>query len=322
MSDLLEFSPPGQVTFSLAAARARFFDAGTTTPRIVYADEAETIAHPSPLLADSNGRFPQAFVSGGAVKVVVTQADESTGYTLDPCTKVSATGSAASAVSFTPSLLRPQTTVQEAIDEGTFPARTMTGTAGLINVTNGDGAGGNPTFTVANGTDGQLLRAGVSAPAWGSAINRATAVASTSGATIDFTAIPAWVRRVTVMFQGVSTNGTSAPLIQLGTSGGPVTTGYLGTTGDVVGAAVANFTTGFQISTAVNAASVLHGTMVIENITGNAWVASGNFGRSDTAQLFLTAGSVSLAAALDRVRITTVGGVNTFDAGTVNVSWQ
>lgn len=35
----------------------------------------------------------------------------------------------------------------------------------------------------------------------------ATAVASTSGTSIDFTGIPAWVRRVTVMFNGVSTNG-------------------------------------------------------------------------------------------------------------------
>ncbi len=116
MSDLLEFSPPGQVTFSLAGAKARFFDAGTTTPRTVYADEAETIAHPSPLTADSNGRFAQAFVSGGAVKVVVTQADDSTGYTLDPCTKVSATGSAAASISFTPSVAIPQTNVQTAID--------------------------------------------------------------------------------------------------------------------------------------------------------------------------------------------------------------
>lgn len=148
MSDLLDFSPPGQATFSLAGAKARFYDAGTTTPRTVYADEAETVPHPSPLLADSNGRFAQAFVSGGAVKVVVTQSDDSTGYTLDPCVKVAATGSTAGSISFTPSVLRPQTTVQQAIDEGTFPARTITAGGGTV-VTNGDGASGNPIIATA-----------------------------------------------------------------------------------------------------------------------------------------------------------------------------
>lgn len=116
MSDLLDFSPPGQVTFSLAGARARFYNAGTTTPRTVYADQGETVPHPSPLLADSNGRFPQAFVSGTPVKVVVTQADDSTGYTLDPCEKVSATGAGASQISFSPTIAIPATNVQAAIE--------------------------------------------------------------------------------------------------------------------------------------------------------------------------------------------------------------
>lgn len=116
MSDLLDFSPPGQATFSLAGAKARFYDAGTTTPRTVYADEAETVPHPSPLLADSSGRFAQAFVSGGAVKVVVTQSDDSTGYTLDPCVKVAATGAAASSISFSPTTELPFNNVQDAIE--------------------------------------------------------------------------------------------------------------------------------------------------------------------------------------------------------------
>lgn len=116
MSDLLDFSPPGQVTFSLAGAKARFFDAGTTTPRTVYTDQTETVPHPVPLLADGSGRFPQAFASGGAIKVVVTQADDSTGYTLDPCEKVAASGSAASQIGFSPTLALPFDNVQAAIE--------------------------------------------------------------------------------------------------------------------------------------------------------------------------------------------------------------
>jgi hypothetical protein len=116
MSDLLDFSPPGQTTFTLAGARARFFDAGTTTLRTVYTDQSETVPHPDPLLADGSGRWPQAFVSGGPVKVVVTQADGSTGYTLDPCEKVAAAGAGASAISFAPTVDLPFTNVQAAIE--------------------------------------------------------------------------------------------------------------------------------------------------------------------------------------------------------------
>lgn len=116
MSDLLDFSPPGQVTFSLAGAKARFYNAGTTTLRTVYSDQAETIPHPDPLVADSSGRFAQAFVSGGPVKVVVAQSDDSTGYTLDPCEKVAATGAGAAGISFEPTLALPYDNVQDAVE--------------------------------------------------------------------------------------------------------------------------------------------------------------------------------------------------------------
>lgn len=140
MSDLLDFSPPGQTTFTLSAARARFYDAGTTTLRTVYTDQSETVPHPSPLIADASGRWPQAFVSGGPVKVVVTQADESTGYTLDPCEKVAASGAGASAISFEPTVDLPFTNVQDAIEGAAASAATgftpfglgVTGSVALI----------------------------------------------------------------------------------------------------------------------------------------------------------------------------------------------
>ena len=52
------------------------------------------------------------------------------------------------------------------------------------------------------------------------AVNLQTAVASTSGTSIDFTSIPAGVNRINIMFSGVSLSGTSLPMIQLGDSGG------------------------------------------------------------------------------------------------------
>ena len=117
MSDLIDFSPPGQTTFTLAGAKARFYDAGTTNLRTVYANEGLTVAHPSPLLADSSGRFEQAFVATGTpTKCVVTRANDATGYTLDPCGKSAAAGASADQISFAPTAEIPETNVQDAIE--------------------------------------------------------------------------------------------------------------------------------------------------------------------------------------------------------------
>ena len=95
----------------------------------------------------------------------------------------------------------------------TISAGTTSGTAIAIT---GDTSGnlsfqtqaGANTIAVPNGT-GTLVVSGIN-----SAITAGTAVASTSGTSIDFTGIPSWVKRITVMFNGVSTNGTSNIQIQ------------------------------------------------------------------------------------------------------------
>jgi hypothetical protein len=148
-----------------------------------------------------------------------------------------------------------------------------------------------------------------------------TSVASTSGTSIDFTGIPSRVKRVTVMFNGVSTNGTSNHLIQLGTSGGVVATGYLGSSVDGPTLAGTSFTTGIGLRIS-NASATAHGAVFISNVTGNAWTASGTLARSDSAAFISTAGSVTLSGALDRVRITTVNGTDAFDAGSINILYE
>ena len=152
-----------------------------------------------------------------------------------------------------------------------------------------------------------------------------TAVASTSGTSIDFTSIPSWVKRITVMFQGVSTNGTSVVQFQLGTSSGVVTTGYLGTGMNAsAGVASSNYTSGFGTAASGQPSSgiLLHGQIIISNINANNWVSSGMFGRSDGGGIFFSSGSIGLSATLDRVRITTVNGTDTFDAGSINILYE
>jgi len=155
-------------------------------------------------------------------------------------------------------------------------------------------------------------------------INSSTAVASTSGTSIDFTSIPSWVKRITVMFNGVSTSGTSNLQIQLGTSSDVTSTGYLYYSIRLKTSAVsggANFTPGFLIS-AATASYVMSGATTISSFSGNTWAANGFYAESTTVIGLPVAGAVTLAATLDRVRITTVNGTDTFDAGTINILYE
>lgn len=148
-----------------------------------------------------------------------------------------------------------------------------------------------------------------------------TAVASTSGTSIDFTGIPSWVKRITVMFSGVSTSGTSSYLIQLGTSGGVTTSGYVST--GLFGGASAGFTdsTAGMIIFSNIAASSMSGQITFTNISGNSWVSS--YALRWLANYVVTGGgTVTLGGTLDRVRITTVNGTDTFDAGSINILYE
>jgi hypothetical protein len=144
-----------------------------------------------------------------------------------------------------------------------------------------------------------------------------------SGTSVDFTGIPSWVKRITVMFSGMSTSGTSNILVQLGDSGGFEITGYLGAGMIASGStpSVSNYTAGFgfPFGTATN---IMHGSLFITKIDGNTWVANGALSRSDGTSYGTTAGSKTLSATLDRVRITTVNGTDTFDAGTINILYE
>lgn len=150
-------------------------------------------------------------------------------------------------------------------------------------------------------------------------------VATTSGTAIDFTGIPAWVKRVTLVLNGVSTNGSSSVLIQLG-AGSIQTTGYLGSGGDITSASVTatqNATVGFVLGSVGAAGFIRHGSILFTSLgSGNIWVANGQVARSDAPAFQLTAGSVNLTGTLDRLRLTTGSGTDVFDAGSVNILWE
>ena len=150
-----------------------------------------------------------------------------------------------------------------------------------------------------------------------SLITSGTTVASTSGTSIDFTGIPSWVKRITVMLSGVSTNGTSNHLIRLGDSTGFQITGYISMS--QYGTSSATDTTGLLVANSIGTAEAQVGFFVITTLGSNRWVLSG---AAHTNVQRIASGSVTLSGTLDRVRITTVNGTDTFDAGSINILYE
>lgn len=153
------------------------------------------------------------------------------------------------------------------------------------------------------------------------------AKATTSGTAIDFspadsTGIPSWAKKITIPIESLSTNGTSRIQVQLG-AGSIVATGYLGSGGDFGNAVVPGVgtsTTGFGIAFGHAAATTLHGRIELTKVgSSDKWVCSGVLARSDTGNMSFVAGSVTLSGTLDRIRLTTVNGTDTFDAGSVSL---
>ena len=153
-----------------------------------------------------------------------------------------------------------------------------------------------------------------------------TAVASTSGTSIDFTSIPSWVKRITVMFGAVSTSGTSNMQAQIGSGSIDTVSTYAGACSNVGGtnnASAAQNTTGFLIVNNLVAASTYNGALTFTTIGSNIWCLTGTLSStSSTIYNFPSSGSKTLSGVLDRIRITTVNGTDTFDAGSVNIMYE
>jgi hypothetical protein len=173
-----------------------------------------------------------------------------------------------------------------------------------------------------NGSAFQVVRNGATAGSleFADKIVSGTAQNSTSGTAIDFTGISSWVKRVTVMFNGVSTNGTSFPQVQIG-SGSFATSGYNSTATSAAGTVGTTSATSGFVMRATGATNLISGQMVLTLVSGNNW-ASSHMLKVSTSEVAFGAGDVSISGTLDRVRITTVNGTDTFDAGSINIIYE
>lgn len=245
-----------------------------------------------PLSAD----FPESFlriVNSGGGKLAITS---------------SATASGTRTVAFPDANL----TLPAVAAKGDIVAGTAADVLGVATV------GANDTILVADSAQSTGL-------AWRSKITVVAIQASTSGTSIDFNSVPSWVKRVTMHFNGVSLSGSSSILVQLGDSGGIEPTGY--TAGGVAigtGSTTGNTSTaGFYIQVG-SAANVVHGSLVISLVDAASflWIASGAGAFSNAPAGWTSGGSKSTSAAMDKIRLTTVNGTDTFDAGSVTITYE
>jgi hypothetical protein len=209
-------------------------------------------------------------------------------------------------------------------------AVTLTGTQTLTNKTLTAPVLTTPNITTglliggATGSSGNVLTSGGSgvAPSWAApssgGYTLGTPVASTSGTSIDFTGIPNSAKYIVINMISISTNGTAGLIVQIGTSSGFETTDYISVT------STGNTRTdGFLLQPSMGAASTylsqVH--LVLSNATTNTWTSSAATDEITNAVLQNSVGKKSLSAVLDRIRVTTINSVNTFDAGEINIAY-
>ena len=196
---------------------------------------------------------------------------------------------------------------------------TISGTSGITLPSGSTAVGTTDSQTVSN----KVLSADTWTSPAGSTVSSGTAVVSTSGTSIDFTGIPSWVKRITVMLNGVSLSSTANIRLQLGVSGSPETTGYVGAEGRINNTPTAGYlassVSGFD-NYVSGAARIVYGTFIFTNISGNIWIAAWQT-FNDAGLASYGSGSKSLAGTLNMVRVTTTS-TDTFDAGSINILWE
>lgn len=177
------------------------------------------------------------------------------------------------------------------------------------------------SLTGADIQDGSIGAADLAAGAL--ATQRDTAKTSTSGVAVQFTDIPSWARRITVAINGISTNGATNILVQIGTGGAPTTSGYVGDSVFCWASGIVPVSSTAGIPIFNNAASYNHcGQLVFTNISGNTWLASGQFVTTGMQGATVSGGVVTLSGVLDYLRVVASNGTDTFDAGSINLLYE
>lgn len=338
----------------LVGGKLHTYAAGTSNKLATYTDDSGTVAAANPIILDSRGEC-SVWLSSAKYKFTLTTAADVEIWTVDDINAstlvlTDATGlpltsgvtgilpianggtNASSAAQAFSNIKQTASTTATGVVELATDAETQTGTdaaravtpAGLASVVASATLRGLVELaTNAEAQAGTDSTRAVTPAALVSA-NPATLgpVQTTIGTAIALTVapLPATAKRVVVVLDGVSTNGTSPVLIRL-IDATPlvVSSGYTGVADNAYGTPTA-YTTGIGIERTSSAAGSRVGTLTLHKIQSNTWVAS-YLGTNGT-DMCLGSSRVALSSALGGVQITTVGGTDTFDAGFASVFWE
>jgi len=192
-------------------------------------------------------------------------------------------------------------------------------------------ASGNPT-TVAAGTSGHFLKSqgAGSVPVFAAVSAGFTHATpqSGSGTSLTFGSIPAGTSLIVLTMHDFSTNGGDEMMVQIGDSGGIETADYRSQRSNNANASIgsdgtpnSNESQGFGITVAPG--NTCGGQMILSlhHPTNHTWTSSSSF-RVGSYDHSWGAGSKDLSAELTQVRITTKGGSEAFDAGTINIMYM
>ena len=193
-------------------------------------------------------------------------------------------------------------------------------------------AAGSHTLTLpdSGGSSGNFLRTdGSGTLTWATPtdtttnLTRGTAVSASGSSSVDFTSLPAGVRKITLFLDEVSTSATANIFFRIGDSGGFESTGYVSSSNRIYSSAVSDdsSTTDWRIR-ADSDSDTFNGAITCYNVTGNTWVSTHVIGRTQST-LRLTSiggGTKTLSGELDRIQIAVASG--TFNAGTVNIIYE
>lgn len=210
--------------------------------------------------------------------------------------------------------------------DGVMNVRCNGATVGQFNSTGftGNSATANSATDATNATNATTSATctGNSATATYAPLITGTAV-TTSGATISFTGIPSWARRITILLSGVSTVAAGIPAIRAG-SGSYEASGYSGVTSKIGATTVdsgASAATSWDLINSSASTYVYSGQVVITKLTGNLYVISGSYTYSGATNAVVN-GTKTFAGTIDRVQLIMSTGTDTFNGGTMNIMWE
>jgi hypothetical protein len=330
----------------LVGGKVYTYAAGTTTPQVSYTDYTGITPNENPVILDSRGEA-NIWLGELSYKFRLTDSNDVEIWTVDfvtaPLTSVSpvlsgnvtiSTDSIGPALKITQVGTGNAMLVQDSTDPDSSPfVITNDGSVGIgttlplvklaVNGTVGTDTIAEYTSAAGVTIDGVVVKDSAIAGDY-LRIASKTAQATTTGTSKSFTAIPTWARRITVMFNGVSTDSTSPLLVQIGPSGGIVSTGYASTGVRLAaaGTTVADSTAGFVINSTA-ATDLVAGALTIYAVDPANFIYSAEHTVKDGTTAVMTGGgNVTLTGLMTQLAITTVSGTANFDAGSINVLYE